>query len=402
MSITPAWLTWDETKALVDAFSAGEIRFVGGAVRDALLGKSVQDVDVATVLRPEEVIVTLERAGIRAIPTGVAHGTVTALIGEKHFEITTLRTDVATDGRHAEVAFTDSWQEDAARRDFTMNAMYLTAEGELFDYFGGQEDAVSGRVRFIGKASARIAEDYLRILRFFRFYAHYGVSAPDEAAVAACADAAEEIGRLSGERVQAEFVKLLAAKVASKTLTLMQSYGILAATLSVEVDVSLFTKLETIEAFSHLRMPAEMKLAGLVWTAPQMLDELSMRLKLSGKTERILRLLLRNTMSVPFDMAQREQKKMLRILGAEVFVLLVLYSWAAGPIAVNAQATYVSMLALAREWVVPVFPVTGDDLVAQGFKQGKALGEVLRKLEALWEASDYTLLKPALLSKASD
>ena len=173
--------------------------------------KSVQDVDAATTLLPQATMALLEKAGIRAIPTGIAHGTVTAVIDGKHIEITTLRRDVATDGRHAEVAFTDDWEEDASRRDFTLNALYLSPSGELFDYFGGQADAKAGHVRFIGDPAARIAEDYLRILRFFRFHAHYGKSAPDAIALKACAHAAGHIESLSGERIQHELLKLLAA-----------------------------------------------------------------------------------------------------------------------------------------------------------------------------------------------
>ena len=178
-----AWLHWPQTKRLVAAFAPypQTLRFVGGAVRDSLLGREVKDVDAATTLLPEAVMALLEKAKIAAIPTGIDHGTVTAVIDGKHFEITTLRKDLACDGRHADVAFTDNWRDDAQRRDFTMNAMYLSPEGELFDYFDGETDARAGKVRFIGDAGARIAEDYLRILRFFRFFAHYGVGAPDGA-----------------------------------------------------------------------------------------------------------------------------------------------------------------------------------------------------------------------------
>jgi poly(A) polymerase len=184
-----SWRHWPETQKLVTAFSSypHAVRFVGGAVRDTLLDRLVQDIDVATTLLPEATMSVLQQAGIHVVPTGIQHGTVTAVIDGRHFEITTLRKDVACDGRHAEVAFTDNWQEDASRRDFTMNAMYMSTEGELFDYFSGQEDAKAGRVRFIGDANTRISEDYLRILRFFRFYAHYGREAPNYEALVACA-----------------------------------------------------------------------------------------------------------------------------------------------------------------------------------------------------------------------
>ena len=188
-------------------------RFVGGCVRDGLLGldQAGRDLDLATPEPPEQVIALLEAAGLQAIPTGLAHGTVTAVADARRFEITTLRRDVATDGRHASVAFTDDFEADAARRDFTINAMSCDRDGRLFDYFGGRADLAAGRVRFVGPAAARIAEDYLRILRFFRFLAHYGRLPADAEALPACAAAAPAIARLSGERVQAEMRKLLAA-----------------------------------------------------------------------------------------------------------------------------------------------------------------------------------------------
>ncbi len=396
--LAPEWLAWPQTRALVAAFAPDQLRFVGGAVRDAVLGRMVQDVDAATVLLPEAVMAALERAGIRAIPTGIAHGTVTALVGEKHFEITTLRKDVSTDGRHAEVAFTDSWREDARRRDFTMNAMYMGADGELFDYFDGQADAQAGIVRFIGDAGLRIEEDYLRILRFFRFFAHYGQGMPDEAAIAACVRFSPNMAALSGERVQAEMVKLLAARRATDTLMMMQSYGVLAEALSVQADVKLFARLDEVEALARISMPAEMRLAGLVWDAPHMLDALSARLRLSGKLDRMLRLLLRHTTAIAFDMDVPAQKRLLRQVGAEAFSLLVLFSWAAGPVAVNAAAPYPAMLALARDWELPVFPVTGDDLIARGVAPGKAMGDMLRQLEKAWEDAGYALGGPELLA----
>src|SRR5579872_7361897 len=210
-TLSPPWLKWPETQALIKAFADAKapIRFVGGCVRDALLGRAVQDVDVATPLRPEATMALLQKAGIKAIPTGIDHGTATAVIHGKHFEITTLRKDVSTDGRHATVAYTDDWKEDAARRDFTINALYLSPDGELFDYFNGARDAKEGHVRFIGNAGERIREDYLRILRFFRFYAWYGKTEPDKEALTACTEAANNIGTLSGERVQQEMLKLL-------------------------------------------------------------------------------------------------------------------------------------------------------------------------------------------------
>src|ERR1700739_1220589 len=201
-----SWLDAKATCTLIAALDAGGIdfRFVGGAVRDGLLGRRVSDIDVATPVMPENVIRAVEAAGLKAIPTGIAHGTVTAVVGRQPFEVTTLRRDVETDGRHAVVAFTDDWRADAARRDFTMNALSMTRDGVVFDYFGGIADLRHGVVRFVGDPATRIAEDYLGILRFFRFHARYGVGPPDAAAVAAIRAGVAGLARLSAERVWAE------------------------------------------------------------------------------------------------------------------------------------------------------------------------------------------------------
>src|SRR5215510_13136350 len=207
------WMIAAETVAVMAALSSagGEARFVGGCVRDALLGRPVTDVDIATHEPPERVMNLLSRAGIKAVPTGIKHGTVTAVIGRKHFEITTLRRDVETYGRHARVEYTNDWAADAARRDFTMNALFCSLDGTIYDPFGGLADLREHRVRFVGDAEARIREDVLRLLRFFRFYAHYGAPPPDAAALAACRALAPLLPTLSGERVCGETLKLLLA-----------------------------------------------------------------------------------------------------------------------------------------------------------------------------------------------
>ena len=208
-----AWMTAPETRAVVAALSAAgaEVRFVGGCVRDALAGRRVKDVDLATTDRPERVIELLQAAGLKAVPTGLDHGTVTAIAGHRPFEITTLREDVETDGRRARVAFTDDWQADAARRDLTFNAMSCSPEGDLFDPFGGRADLAAGRGRFVGDPRARIQEDYLRLLRFFRFQAHYGRVPPEPATLAVLRDLAPQLASLSGERLRSELLRLLEA-----------------------------------------------------------------------------------------------------------------------------------------------------------------------------------------------
>ncbi|NBX02863.1 MAG: CCA tRNA nucleotidyltransferase [Alphaproteobacteria bacterium] len=382
--MTYPWLHWPETKTLIAAFDAArvDIRFVGGAVRDSLLGREVVEVDAATPATPEAVIALLEAANIRAIPTGLAHGTVTALVDKKPFEITTLRKDISTDGRHAVVAFTDDWKEDAQRRDFTMNALYFSPSGELFDYFGGQEDARAGVVRFIGDAGERIAEDYLRILRFFRFHAHYGRGAPDGAALAAISENTAGLQALSGERISHEMLKLFSAQQTHKTIALMQVVG--ANVFPTAVDTQ---RLERLEELNQAASPL-LKLAALV--APDDVSPLATRWKLSGEQKN--RLAAWHSSIPPESLTLPAQKVLLRRVGAFMFMDVVYLAAASG-----AWPEHQAALELAANWQIPKFPVCGEDLMALGMAEGKALGKALSQLENAWEESDYSLSREALL-----
>ena len=406
-TLHPDWLDWPETQVLVAAFAPrGDVlRFVGGAVRDALLGRSVKDVDAATILQPDEVMALLAAANLQAIPTGLKHGTVTGLVNGRPFEITTLRRDTACDGRHAEVEYTADWQQDAARRDFTMNAMYLSPQGELFDYFGGREDARAGRVRFIGDAQARVREDYLRILRFYRFHAHYGSGLPDSAGLKACAEAAEMLSGISGERVQAELLKLLAAARPSETLEVMQSDGVLSRALEVPLaDVVLFARLENIEVLGVEPLLPEVKLAGFAVCAEgdalAALMQISKRLRLPLRVEKSLRAWLPFFQGMQRGLPLPEQKHLLRLLGGAAFSALVQVRWAAGEDEIAAKSPYMAMLKLAREWQPPLFPVKGADLMEAGIPPGRIMGDVLRQLQEAWERADYALSREELLARA--
>ena len=231
-----AWMSAPETAAVMAALV--EARFVGGAVRNAILGVPVSDIDIAVPMPPSEAVTRLSAAGIRTIPTGIEYGTVTAVMGPQAFEVTSLRRDVETDGRHAVIAFTDDWAEDAARRDFTINALYASAEGEIFDYATGVEDLIAGRVRFMGDAATRIAEDYLRVLRLFRFHAWYGTADMDEAALRAAAEAKDKLATLSAERVAKELLRLLEAWRPAPVLRVMVATGVLSAVLPAAHDLS--------------------------------------------------------------------------------------------------------------------------------------------------------------------
>ncbi len=345
-------------------------RIVGGAVRDALAGIAVHDIDLATPDPPQAVMTSLRAAGLKAVPTGIAHGTVTAVAGHRGFEITTLRHDVETDGRHAVVAFTDDWQADAARRDFTLNAMSMSPDGTLFDYFGGADDLRAGRVRFVGEAATRIAEDYLRILRFFRFHARYGRGAPDAAAVAAIRAGVGGLAILSPERVWSELKRILAAPEPAASLALMRETGVLAAVLP-EADPA---ALGDLPADPLLRLAA-------IYTGD--IDALAERLRLSG-AERETLLALR-TPPAPID----DEAELRRLLADVPNAIVAGRAWLAGR-----GALVPRILAMAR----PVFPLRGRDL--QAFADGPALGELLREVRAWWLAGGCVADRAACLERA--
>jgi poly(A) polymerase len=403
-TLSPPWLTWPQAQALIKAFADAKtpLRFVGGCVRDAVLGRPVKDIDAATPLLPEATMALLKKAEIKAIPTGIEHGTITAVIHGKNFEITTLRKDVSTDGRHAKVEYTDDWEEDAARRDFTINALYLSHTGELFDYFNGARDASEGHVRFIGNAEERIREDYLRILRFFRFYAWYGKSEPDKEALFACQNEASHIAGLSGERMQQEMLKLLAAHASHLTIDLMQDCAVLPHVLGFTIrDTRILARLDALSAIEP--MPSFLKLMGFILASDiptdAALDSLCAKLRLPGAMAEALQQAFLHYDEIKADMTHKMQKKLLRKLGAEHFSHAVLARWARGSDAITANHPYAGMLKLAKEWQSPQFPVTGDDLIALGINPGKNMGVLLQKLEDQWEESDYALSKEQLLQK---
>lgn len=394
MRINPPWLAWPQTQALAQAIAP--LRFVGGCVRDAVLNRSCIDIDAATPLLPAQVMEQLKAAGIKAIPTGIDHGTVTALIDGRHFEITTLRRDVSTDGRHATVAFTEKWREDAARRDFTMNALYCDAQGEVFDYFGGMKDAAEGHVRFIGDVAQRIREDALRILRFFRFFAHYGHGPTDTEGLKACSAEAALIDTLSGERIQQEMLKLLVADKAAQVVDLMQRHGILAHVVLVPVKTDALSRAPQILHKAEHAPDALLSLALLLRTIPEnreaIADSIAQRWKLSKAQHKQLQALCME--GNQWQSGEKEWRKTIRAWGKGLFIERMLIAMAEGADAASAQAA----IALARTWEIPLFPVTGDDLVQRGMKPGKELGYTLQRLESLWEEGGYTAGKEELLA----
>lgn len=350
-------------------------RIVGGAVRDLLAHRPVADVDVATPTPPEETMRALRAAGLRAIPTGLAHGTVTALAEGGAIEVTTLRRDVETDGRHAVVAFTQDFAEDAARRDFTINAMSLGAEGRLFDYFGGQADLAAGRLRFVGLPAQRIAEDYLRILRFFRFQIRYGREAPDAETAAALRAAAGKLGTLSAERLWSETGKILATPDPRAGLALMASLGVFAALLPEAVP----GWAARLDRLAEAGAPPEplLRLAATIEDATRA-DSLARRWKLANAERARLAALLTGDLPPP-EAADR----MLRQALAEMpRAVLMGRSFLRHPPGAAAAAFRARLAAMAE----PVFPLQGRDGVALGLKPGPALGEALRAVRTWWLA----------------
>lgn len=396
------WMTAAETRAVLAALDAGgaDARFVGGCVRDAWLGRPVRDIDLATHAPPERVMELLTAAGVRAIPTGIAHGTVTAVVGKAHYEITTLRRDVETFGRHARVVFTDDWREDAARRDFTMNALSCTPDGAVFDPFGGLADLAAGRVRFVGEARRRIGEDVLRLLRFFRFHAHYGQGAPDPDALAACAAMAPLLPGLSGERVQGETFRLLAAPDPAAVWRLMLDHGVVAHLLPAATGVRRLERLVALQRALGLAPEPRLRLAATLPRERAAALAVAERLKLSNSDRDRLAALAEPPHPVSAAEGEGARRHALYRLGdATLYRELVLLeaATATGPLSADALRD-----ALATAAVLPAlrFPLAGRDLLAVGAERGPRLGAVLKAVEAWWVANDFRPDRAACLAEA--
>lgn len=395
-----AWMRAAETAAVMNALTAsgGEARFVGGAVRNALLNREVVDIDIATTLRPEEVAARLEKANISAIPTGIAHGTVTAVAGGKAFEITTLRRDVSTDGRRATVAFSDNWAEDAQRRDFTINALYASRDGEIFDYAVGLDDLNNGRVRFIGDPVTRIREDYLRILRLFRFHAWYGKGEIDREALAAAEGERTGLKRLSGERIQKELLRLLAAENPVPAVRTMVNARILAEAISGALALERFERLIAIDRANFFDADSMLRLAALLPSDAAVATAAAERMKLSNEDRDHLVDLAGAKETLAPLMSVRETRRMLYQLGTKSFRDRVFLKWSEDGDRSNSVA-WRALVALADAWIAPRFPLSGHDVIAAGVPEGPQVGRVLADLEAWWIANDFPDDKSALAKR---
>jgi poly(A) polymerase len=387
------WTTHPATVAVMQALSAagGEdgARFVGGCVRNAILGVPVRDIDIATPLTPPEVIAALEAAGIKALPTGIAHGTVTAVAKGRPFEITTLRRDVETDGRRAVVAFTTDWAEDAARRDFRFNALYADAEGRIYDPTGdGLADAWAGRVVFVGDPALRIAEDALRIPRYFRFLAWYGRGAPDADALAACAGQRALVSGLSAERVGHELMTLLAAPDPRGAVRLMAQAGVLALLVPGALGLERFDALVGLETEILFTDDPLLRLAALLPDDPAAGLATAVGLRLSNAERDRLAVALGTDPTLVSWMSPRETRRAVYRLGAQTFCDRALLAWA-GSARPAGAVQWRALLAMARSWPPPTLPLTGAEVMAAGVPEGPMVGAVLREVETWWIDHDF-------------
>lgn len=375
------WLTSSATNAVMDALEAAGgpdcARFVGGCVRNALVGQPIDDIDIATRLKPDDTMTALQSAGLKVVPTGLAHGTVTAVSERRPYEITTLRRDVETDGRRAVVAFTDDWSEDAGRRDFRLNALYADRGGRIVDPTGqGVEDALAGRVVFVGDPIRRIEEDYLRILRFFRFHAWYGRAEPDAAGLAACAETAEGLARLSAERVSKELLKLLAAPDPRPAVAAMRMAGVLERLVPVSASSAAFEAMVDISDDPVLRLSALMPDDAPVVTAA------AQRLRLP----RAMEARLADAAPGPLDPASPHAT--LRAMSYRVGRQAVLDRLMRG-LAERGGRGDLSALTMVADWPLPRMPVGGRDLARLGIEPGPETGLILKTFEDEWVAEDF-------------
>lgn len=396
-----AWLTQGPLARLLVLLDGDgeEARAVGGSVRNALLGEALGDIDVATTALPEEVIRRVERAGFKAVPTGIEHGTVTVVAESTPFEVTTLRQDVETFGRKAIVRFGRDWRRDAERRDFTINALSATRDGTIHDYVGGLADLAVRRVRFIGDPQERIREDYLRILRFFRFHAAYGGGPPDAAGLHASIMLRAGLDQLSRERIRMELMKLLAAPGSAPTLAGMADAGLLGPLLAGVPLVAPFERLAALETALGMKPDAVRRLGALALHVREDAERLRQRLRLFNAEHERLAAMAEFWWRIGADLGELAARALLYRLGAVGFADRVLLAWArdgAGP----SDPAWRHFLALPQRWSPPRFPLRAADFIQRGLQPGPLLGQALARAEAAWIAADFPTVTADLAALA--
>ena len=392
-----AWLTSGALPKLLAVLDRDgeEARAVGGAVRNALLGAPVLEVDVATTAVPDEVVKRVTAAGFKAVPTGIEHGTVTVVIDKHPFEVTTLRKDVETYGRHAKVEFGRDWKADAERRDFTINALSATRDGAVYDYAGGLDDLVHHRVRFIGNPAKRIEEDYLRILRFFRFHAAYGAGHPDTAGLAACIAARKGLDQLSRERVRMELLKLLVAPHATATLAVMAHAGLLLLVLGGVPYLGDFENVAKVEAATGTSPDAVRRLGALGVVIAEDAERLWQRLRLTNNEHERLASMAEGWRRISPTFGENAARALLYRLSPQHFTDHALLGWARSE--ANAHdVKWHELATLPQRWAAPEFPLKAADFMKRGLAQGPALGAALAAAERAWVSAGFPQERPAL------
>ena len=395
------WLTRGAVARLLARLDGDgeQARVVGGAIRNALMKLPVEEIDLATTALPQEVVRRAEAAGWKVIPTGIAHGTVTLVIEGRPFEVTTLRQDIETYGRKAKVAFGRDWIADAQRRDFTINALSVGADGTVHDHVGGIADIAARRVRFIGEPSQRIAEDYLRILRFFRFHAWYGGGPPDAAGLRACVVAREGLATLSRERVRMELFKLLLAPHAASTLAVMTEAGLLGIVLGGVPLLASFENMAKSEAAIGAPADAVRRLGALNVVITEDAGRLAQRLRLSNaEAERLSA--LEGWWRVSPEFGEQPAHALLYRYGPQPFIDRVLLAWSRSPVG-TADPAWRRLADLPRRWTAPSFPLKAADFARRRVAAGPALGAALRAAEAAWIAADFPA-EPAAIEAIAD
>lgn len=394
-----AWMSSPDIAQIFAALPDGSLRFVGGCVRNALWGEPVGDIDLATTLKPKDVMDALNKAGIKSVPTGIEHGTITAVIEGTPFEITSLRRDVETNGRRAVVAFSQDWAEDAQRRDLTVNALYADLDGKIYDPTGrGLGDIAAKRFAFVGDADARCKEDYLRILRFFRFIAHYGGKEKlDPAALKACRENKAGLRKLSAERVWSELKKLLSAKDPSRALRIMLINEILEVILYDASNVDGLAHLINLEQRENIAPDPLLRLMSMCAREPLQVALLCKRLKMSNAETKRLRAWAEDDAALGTDMEERAKLGAIYTSGKQVIMDRVILRAAGEPNGLS-SSRWMSLADLALGWTRPVFPIDGKDLAGAGVPKGPQMGKAMKALETLWVRSGFRTEKPQLLA----
>jgi len=389
MSKLPKWIAVEECQRIFAIIheAGGDSRLVGGCVRDVVLGKEHSDIDIATSLLPNQVLEILKKKDIKVIPTGLKHGTVTAVIKDKHYEITTLRKDVETDGRHAVVEFTNSWKEDAARRDFTVNAMSMDLDGKIYDYFDGLKDLEKKLVKFVGDPEKRIEEDYLRILRYFRFISYFGDAEIHKASLRACGNLAKGLGKISGERLHLEMFKILSSTFSLNAIRLMAKLKILDLINMPNIPDNIPNY--NLSTNPIINLAILLRLSGY---KKGEVSKLALRWRFSKKEKFLLEALV-SLADFSLKSPVNVQKRFIYKLGKDLYLDSINMLNIESPLEV-----YIEFAELAKSWQMPEFKINGENVMKMGYN-GPQVGKILNKLHQMWIESDFELSMEELLSR---